>query len=53
MIMKKTKLHKPKGSRFWKLFVETKGKYKLIYKHENKQLVKKYNSYLDNLSYSS
>ena len=39
--MKKTKLHKPKGSRFWKLFVEKDGKYKIIFKHENKQLVKK------------
>jgi integrase len=39
--MIKTKLNKPKGSRFWKLFVEKDGKYKIIYKNENKQLVKK------------
>ena len=42
MIMIKTKLFKPRGSRFWKLFVEKNGKYKLLYKNENKQLVKKY-----------
>ena len=39
--MKKTKLHKPKGSRFYKLFVEKDGKYKLLFKSENKQWVKK------------
>ena len=39
--MIKTKLFKPKGSRFWKLFVEKDGKYKIIFKHENKQRVKK------------
>ena len=39
--MIKTKLNKPRGSRFWKLFVEKDGKYKIIFKHENKQRVKK------------
>jgi integrase len=39
--MQKTKLNKPKGSRFWKLFVEKDGKYKVIFKSESKQLVKK------------
>ena len=29
MIMIKTKVNKPKGSRYWKLFVEQNGKYKI------------------------
>ena len=41
MIMIKTKLNKPKGSRFWKLFLEKDGKYKVVFKSESKQLVKK------------
>ena len=41
MIMIKTKLNKPKGSRFWKLFLEKDGKYKEVFKSESKQLVKK------------
>ena len=44
MIMIKTKLNKPKGSRFWKLFLEKDGKYKVVFKSESKQLVKKKNS---------
>ena len=39
--MIKTKLNKPKGSRFWKLFLEKDGKYKVVFKSESKQLVKK------------
>jgi integrase len=33
-------MHKPKGSKHWKLFVEVDGKYKVAFKHESKQAVK-------------
>ena len=38
--MTKTKINKPKGSRFYKLFVENEGKYKIVFKSESKQAVK-------------
>jgi len=38
--MTKTKISKPKGSRFYKLFVEQEGKYKIVFKSESKQAVK-------------
>ena len=41
MIMPNTKLTKQKGSKFWRLFVEKDGKYKVAYRHESKQLLKK------------
>lgn len=42
MIMPRTKLHKPKGSRFWKLFLEDEaGKYKIVFKSESKTLANK------------
>jgi len=40
MLMTKTKINKPKGSRFYKLFVENEGKYKIVFKSESKQAVK-------------
>ena len=40
MLMTKTKISKPKGSRFYKLFVEQDGKYKIVFKSESKQAVK-------------
>ena len=39
--MIKTKVHKPKGSRFWKLFVEQDGKYKIVFKSESKSEINK------------
>ena len=36
MTMIRTKLHKPKGSKFWKLFVEYEDKYKLVFKSYSK-----------------
>jgi integrase len=38
--MTRTKISKPKGSRFYKLFVEQDGKYKIVFKSESKQAVK-------------
>ena len=39
--MIKTKLNKPYGSRYWKLFVEVDGKYKMKFKSEDKKEVVK------------
>ena len=39
--MIKTKVHKPKGSRFWRLFVEDNGKYKVVFKSLSKTEVNK------------
>ena len=41
MIMPNTKLTKQKGSKYWRLFVQKDGKYKVAYRHESKQLLKK------------
>ena len=41
MIMIKTKVNKPKCSRFWKLFVEDNGKYKIVFKSLSKTEVNK------------
>ena len=41
MIMPKTKMCKAKGSRFWRLFQEKDGKYKVVFKSESKAEVKK------------
>ena len=39
--MIKTKVNKPKGSRYWKLFVEQNGKYKIVFKSLSKIAVNK------------
>ena len=41
MIMPNTKLTKQKGSKYWRLFVQKDGKYKVAYRHESKQFLKK------------
>ena len=41
MIMPNTKLTKQKGSKYWRLFVQKDGKYKVAYRHESKKLLKK------------
>ena len=37
----KTKIHKPKGSRYWKLFVKINNKYKVHFKSTNEEEVLK------------
>jgi len=37
----KTKINKPKGCKYWKLFVDINGKYKMRFKSEDKKKVLK------------